>query len=99
LLLSRRIIEVVPLTESEERISQRVAELLREPTPDRWLDTKQAAEYLSMHPDTLSRLYRQGRIPGTQERPNAKVYYRLSDLEKYRSGGFHPASNGSGTGR
>ena len=44
---------------SDERMSalaERIMTRLREPEPDRWLTTGEAAEYLSMHPQRLRQL-------------------------------------------
>lgn len=43
-------------------------------TPEAVLDTKEAAAFLKIHPKTLQRMARQGRIPA----------YRIGDLWRFR---------------
>lgn len=81
-----------------DRIAVRVAARLAPTTAgpagaeDPWLDTAAAAEHVGMHRDTLRKLAAQGRIPYEQEAPGCKLYFRRSDLDRLRAGGFHPAS-------
>ena len=53
------------LTDAQlEAIAARVAEIMaaREPAAERWLDTKDAADYLGCHPVTLRKLAAERRI-------------------------------------
>ena len=73
-------IAVTLTPEDREEIAQRVAELLREPEEDRWLDTAEASRYSGKHRDTLTRLFREGRLEGQQDTPRAKIFFRESAL-------------------
>jgi predicted DNA-binding transcriptional regulator AlpA len=56
-------------------------------TPDGWLDTKAAAEHLGVSVNALYRLVRERRVPFSQSAPNAKLWFRRSELDEYRSEG------------
>ena len=49
-----------------------------------WLDTKQAAEYLSVHRDTIRKLAAERVIPTHQDRPGCKLYFRRDELDEWR---------------
>jgi excisionase family DNA binding protein len=56
-------------------------------TTDRWLSTREAAQHLGMHPDTLRRLAATRVIPSEQDRPGCALHFRLSALERWRESG------------
>jgi excisionase family DNA binding protein len=55
---------------------------------DRWLNTRQAAEYLGISPNALHKLTAARAIPFEQERPGAKCWFRRSELDAWRRGGL-----------
>ena len=57
---------------------------------DDWLDSRNAAEYLGLHRDTLRRLAAERAIPSEQDGPGCKHYFRRSDLDDWRRGGGRP---------
>lgn len=61
------------------RIADRLA-----PAPGGWLESKTAAEYLGISVDALHRLTAARALTFSQERPNAKCFFRRSDLDAYR---------------
>lgn len=76
-----------------ERVVARLRSLPRaEPPGEMWLDTRAAAAHVGVHPDTLRKLAAAGRVPYEQEAPRRKLYFRRSDLDRLRAGGFHAAS-------
>jgi hypothetical protein len=72
-----------------DRIAERVAIHLAKPHDDlnRWLTTREAAEHLGMHPDTLGRRAAAGTIPNEQEGPGCPRYFLLSELDRWREPG------------
>jgi len=54
------------------------------PTPDRWLTTREAAEYLGMSVPALHRLTAERAIPFEQDGPGAKCYFKRSELDDWR---------------
>lgn len=55
-----------------------------------WLDSRNAADYLGLHRDTLRKLAAERAIPSEQDGPGCKLYFRRSDLDAWRSGGGRP---------
>ena len=55
---------------------------------DRWLNTRQAAEYLGISLNALHRLTAARAIPFEQDRPGAKCWFRRSELDAWRRGGL-----------
>jgi excisionase family DNA binding protein len=58
---------------------------------DSWMTTQEAAKHLGLTPNAVYKLIRERRIPFHQERPNAKCWFRKSELNAWRVTG----SNGS----
>jgi hypothetical protein len=58
----------------------------RQEDGDRWLDTRAAAEYAGVHPDTLRKAAAERRIDYRQEGPGCKMFFRASVLDGWRSG-------------
>jgi excisionase family DNA binding protein len=54
---------------------------------DEWLDSRAAAHYLGVHRDTLRRLAAEGRVNCQQDAPGCKLYFRRSDLDRWRACG------------
>lgn len=72
-----------------ERLAPRLADRL---TPadagagaDRWLDARAAAAYLGVSIHALHRLSAERRIPASQDRPGARLYFRRGELDRWRS--------------
>lgn len=72
-----------------EAIAQRVANLLDgEQTAgaeDRWMTSDEAATHLGVSPHTLRDLIARRTVPYCQERPGARLYFRASDLDRWRA--------------
>jgi excisionase family DNA binding protein len=81
-----------------DRVAHRVMLQLvqpREGEEDRWLTTREAAQHLGMHPDTLRKLASAGTIPSEQDAPGCARHFRLSELDRWReSGGSRRPSDG-----
>jgi hypothetical protein len=58
---------------------------------DRWLDAKQAADYLGLSIDALHKLTAARQLPAEQEVPGHKLWFRRSQLDYRRSGGGNGA--------
>jgi excisionase family DNA binding protein len=54
---------------------------------DEWLDSRQAAEYLGLHRDTLRRLAAARTIPAEQAARGCKLYFRRASLDEWRRSG------------
>jgi excisionase family DNA binding protein len=54
---------------------------------DRWLSTREAARYLGITTNALHKLTAARAIPFEQEAPNAKCWFRRSELDAWRRGG------------
>jgi len=65
-----------------ERLAARPA--AAKPNGDEWLDTRDAAEYLGVHRDTIRRLAAERAVPSEQEGPGCKLFFRRSDLDAWR---------------
>ncbi len=72
------------LAELAERLRPFLS-LPHERREDRWLNSAEAAEYLGLSRDALHRLSAERRIPFSQDRPGARCYFRVSDLERWRA--------------
>jgi len=72
-----------------DRVAERVSSRLSEQRNDldRWLTTREAAEYLAMHPDTLRKLAAARTISSVQDGPGCVRHFRLSDLDTWRESG------------
>jgi excisionase family DNA binding protein len=81
---------IVTLTRSELKalVREAVREELeaRRESDDRWLDSRAAAEYAGVHRDTLRKAAAERRIDYRQDGDGAKLYFRRSALDQWRSG-------------
>lgn len=70
-----------------ERLAPRLADRLTRDgrEPDRWLDAREAAAYVGISRHALHRLSAERRIPCSQERPGARLYFKRSALDQWRS--------------
>ena len=70
-----------------ERVAARVLERLTDGQDgDRWLDAKQAADYLGRSINALNTLTAAGNFPPSRKLPGHKLWFRLSQLDHWRSG-------------
>jgi Helix-turn-helix domain len=75
-----------------ERVAARVLERLEDGQDgDRWLDAKQAADYLGLSINALHKLTAARQLPAEQEAPGHKLWFRRSQLDHWRSGGHNGA--------
>lgn len=70
-----------------ERLAPRLAGRLAEASEeDRWLDSSQAVAYLGLRSvHALHKLTSARVIPFSQDRPNARCYFKRSDLDAWRA--------------
>lgn len=54
-----------------------------------WLDSRQAADYLGLHRDTLRRLAAARAIPAEQDGRGCKLFFRRAALDEWRRCGGH----------
>lgn len=76
-----------------EQVAERIARQLSTPTAhdaDEWFDSRNAANYLGVHRDTLRKLAAERAIPSEQDGPGCKLYFRRSDLDAWRHRGGRP---------
>ncbi len=75
--------------EQLDKLARRIAAYIRPANApeDRWLDTREAAEYLGVHRDTVRKLAGERTIPFEQDGPNCKLYVRRSALDSWRANG------------
>jgi excisionase family DNA binding protein len=64
------------------RIRERL--VVQAPAPNRWLSTREAAEYLGITPNALHKLTSSRAIPFAQDGPGAKCWFRPADLDEWR---------------
>jgi len=57
------------------------------PEPDRWLDTRGAADHLALSVHALHRLSADRRIPASQDKPGGRLYFKRSELDRWRRDG------------
>lgn len=75
------------LDELAERVAARVvARLERTQGGDRWLDSRQAADYLGVSLNALHKATAARTIPFEQDGPGAKLFFRRAELDAWRSG-------------
>jgi excisionase family DNA binding protein len=72
-----------------EEIAQRAATLVLEQLAerdgeDRWMTTREAAEYLRLSVNALHRLTAERRIPFEQDAPGARCWFRRTELDAWR---------------
>lgn len=75
-----------------EKVAAIIAERLSAPDDrtDEWFDSRNAAEYLGVHRDTLRKLAAERAIPMEQDGPGCKLYFRRGDLDAWRRSGGRP---------
>ncbi|MGO9976893.1 MAG: helix-turn-helix domain-containing protein [Solirubrobacteraceae bacterium] len=77
-----------------ESIADAVAERLeaqRGREAPEWLDSRDSAEYLGLHRDTLRKLAAERAIPAVQDGPGCKLFFLRSDLDEWRRAGGRAA--------
>lgn len=74
-----------------ERLAPRLAQFIEPPEQsvhaDPWMTTKEAAEYLRMHPKVLQRYVSAGTVPYYQDGPNCALSFKRSELDAWRMNG------------
>lgn len=75
-----------------DRLADRVADAVIDRlgpkrNEDEWLDSRQAAEYLGVHRDTLRRLAAARAIPSEQDGRGCRLFFRRSALDQWRQSG------------
>lgn len=80
---SRRVIDLTELD-----LSDLVRKVIREEKTqtgeDRWLTTKEAADYLGKSVNALHILTSRKQVPFHRDGPNGKLYFRKSELDEWR---------------
>lgn len=77
-----------------ERVASAVVQQLtagRDQEIGEWLDSRPAADYLGVHRDTLRKLAAERTIPAHQDGPGCKLFFRRSDLDRWRQVGGRAA--------
>ena len=69
-----------------DRIAAKLATADAAPA-DQWLDSRSAAEYLNISRDSVRRLAAEGSLTTEQAGANCKLYFRRSDLDRWRRDG------------
>lgn len=67
-----------------ERIAVRAAELVEKRDDDRWMNAREAAEYLAVPVSTIHKLTADQTIPFSQDVAGGKLYFRRSKLDAWR---------------
>lgn len=70
------------LAELAQRLEPYIA-----PPQDQWLDAKQASEHLAISIETLHRHTSNRAIPFHQDCPGGKLYFKRSELDRWRESG------------
>jgi hypothetical protein len=90
---ARTLIDVLDEGALEE-LADRLAPLITARTiravvdsDDRWLTTRQAADYLGLTPTALHRHTAERAIPFEQDCPNGKCWFKRRELDRWREAG------------
>jgi excisionase family DNA binding protein len=74
-------------------LAERLAPFLPQrsaPDADRWLSTREAAEYLGITANALHKLTAARAIPFEQDGPGARCWFRRDELDAWRRGDRRP---------
>jgi excisionase family DNA binding protein len=74
------------LDELAARLAPRLTERLEYPEPDGWLDGQTAAEHLGITRSAFHQLTAARDLPFEQDTPGGKLWFRRSDLDRWREG-------------
>lgn len=76
-----------------DRVAEAIAERLCTTSADQpeWLGSREAADYLGLHRDTLRKLAAERAIPAEQDGPGCKLFFRRSALDEWRLSGGRTA--------
>lgn len=91
---SQRLVVDDFITAIAERIADAVAARIVHGPGDvapEWLDSRGAAEYLGLHPDTVRKLAAERAIPAEQDGPRCKLFFLRQDLDEWRRAGGRAA--------
>ena len=73
-----------------DAVAARIEQAPSDVVPD-WLDSRGAAEYLGLHPDTVRKLAAERAIPTEQDGPGCKLFFLRHDLDEWRRAGGRAA--------
>lgn len=74
-------------------LAERLSPHLNErPSSDRWLDARDAAAYLGIAYGTVRQYASERSIPFHQERPQARLWFKASELDAWRESGGRDAA-------
>lgn len=71
----------------EERLLRRLEASGALSPARRWLSTQEAADYLGIHEDTLTKAAARGEVRFEQDKPGAKRWFEPEALDEWRRGG------------
>lgn len=66
-----------------DRLAVRLRDLAPVSAPDRWMNTRQAAEYVGMHPSEVQRAAAVGAVPHEQDAPGCALRFRVTELDAW----------------
>jgi len=73
-----------------DAVAARIAQVPGDVVPE-WLDSRGAADYLGLHPDTVRKLAAERAIPTEQDGPGCKLFFLRQDLDEWRRAGGRAA--------
>ena len=73
-----------------DAVAVRIARAPGDVVPE-WLDSRGAADYLGLHPDTVRKLAAERAIPAVQDGPGCKLFFLRQDLDEWRRAGGRAA--------
>jgi excisionase family DNA binding protein len=85
------VLDIDDLDQLAERVADLVVARLRadEKSPDRWLDSKEAADHLGISLHALRHLTARRALPFAQDAPGSKMFFRASELDAWRADQAH----------
>ena len=78
-----------------ERLAPRLAERTPPAGGDRWLTAREAAAHVGLSLHALHKLTAARTIPFEQDGPGCKLWFRRSELDRWRTGGGNGAASAS----
>jgi excisionase family DNA binding protein len=69
------------------RLVDAVAAKLADSASDRWMTTREAADYLGLTANALHKLTAARQVPFSQDAPGGKCWFLRSELDDWRRGG------------
>jgi hypothetical protein len=90
-------LDEVALERLAERLAPRLEGHMPAATEDGWLNAGDAASHLGLSVDALHKLTAARAIPFEQEGPGCRLWFRRSELERWRRGGGSGPSRSAST--